>query len=646
MKRNKSVGKGWAKGFLLALFSLILFVVIVPFGGGMSVAKAKIIPLSSTGNPPCTVHYYTVNAQVNEDRTIDFTEEISFTMNQTKNSFYRALPIEGDRFLNITAEGVGNPDFYFDVADNPEVDGFIDINCYGGLKKGATLTYRFTYTMECDFSNTEKGMIIDFVGGGWPFALANVDVCISFPAALAGYEIYSDAFGQSGNRYARVVERTDTYLHLHADELPLCYSEYGYFAAPITVKFDLVDGGFLPTNGLDFTRPTLWVAVVCGLVLLGGAVAMFLFSSRKPILSTVVSFKAPDGKDPMEVGYLLDGVADSEDITSMIYYFASKGYLHIAQENGETVLLRQCDCDLPEEESRHAKVLFKGLFKRGRTRTVMADLKEEFYEDADKAKVLVMGSKQKAQMYKKSSIVRFVGCVVLAMGLFLLVPALTGLLYIGGGYVSLVGGLMMLFPAGISAVLFFALENYRYKWKKLKVLIWIVIVLAMAIGALFYAYAYTHVLTTLEGIITLAFGYGILLLNSGMLVRTEEHTEMLGRILGFKEFILVTKKDRLEEMLEQNPELFYDVLPYAQVLGVSDIWENKFRSITVRPPSWYEGDYDLFDYWMFRRSMRMMSFAILARPSSDGSSVGRGGGGGSFGGFSGGGGGGGGGGFR
>ena len=121
---------------------------------------------------------------------------------------------------------------------------------------------------------------------------------------------------------------------------------------------------------------------------------------------------------------------------------------------------------------------------------------------------------------------------------------------------------------------------------------------------------------------------------------------MLGRILGFKEFILVTKKDRLEEMLEQNPELFYDVLPYAQVLGVSAVWEGKFKSIRLQPPSWYEGDFDIYDYWILRDSMRMMSLSMLVRPSNDGSSVGGIGGGGSFGGFSGGGGGGGGGGFR
>ena len=645
MKQYKTAGKGWAKRLLLALFAMLFCVLLLPFGGGTYRASADIVPTASGGNAPCTVLYYTVNAQVNEDRTITFAEEISFTMNETKNSFYRALPIEGDRFLNITAEGVDNPEFSYNVADNPDVDGFMDINCYGGLYRGATLTYRFAYMMECDFSNTEKGMIIDFVGAGWPFALNNVDVHISFPAALADYQVYSSTFGGSSNDYARVVEKTDTRLRLHADELPLCYSEYGKFAAPITVEFNLVDGGFLPSEGLDFIRPTLWIGAVCGLVMLAIAAVLFFFSTRKPILSTVVSFKAPDGKDPMSVGYLLDGMIDNEDVTSMIYYFASKGYLHIAQEDGEMVLIRKCECDLPDGESEHAKALFKGLFKRGRTRTTVNDLKEEYYEDVDKARVLI-GEEKKSGMYQKSSVVRFVGCSVLAMALFFLVPALTGLLYIGGGYVSFFGGLMMLFPVGVGSVLMFLLENYRYKWKKMKALLWVIIPVAMLIGGLLYASAYSHVMTGLEAFLTALFGYAILLLNSRMLVRTEEHTETLGRILGFKEFILVTKKDRLEEMLEQNPELFYDVLPYAQVLGVSGVWEEKFRAITIRPPSWYEGDYDLFDYWMFRRTMRLMSVSMLVRPSSDGSSVGRIGGGGSFGGFSGGGGGGGGGGFR
>ena len=157
---------------------------------------------------------------------------------------------------------------------------------------------------------------------------------------------------------------------------------------------------------------------------------------------------------------------------------------------------------------------------------------------------------------------------------------------------------------------------------------------------------YSHVLTPLERILTLWFAFATAILGGQMLVRRESYVETLGGILGFREFILVTKKDHLEAMLESNPELFYDVLPYAQVMGVSDVWEEKFKSITIEPPTWYAGDFTLFDYWMLRSTMNSMRMAMLMRPKEAGKTVGGIGGGGFFGGFSGGGGGGGGGGFR
>lgn len=61
-------------------------------------------------------------------------------------------------------------------------------------------------------------------------------------------------------------------------------------------------------------------------------------------------------------------------------------------------------------------------------------------------------------------------------------------------------------------------------------------------------------------------------------------------MLGFKEFIKAAEKDRLEMLLEEDPEYYYHVLPYAQVLHVSKIWINKFKDLTVPPPTWYVGE--------------------------------------------------------
>lgn len=647
MNVKKLAGKGWAKAILLALILLLFVGLFSPFMGGryaMKTAKAD----ASYGDSPCKVHYYKVTATVGEDRTIAFEEEISFTLSPSfptsDDTFYRALPIEGDRYLHIEAEGVGNPDFSYYVADNPDEDGFIDINCTGGVKANATLTYRFRYTMEIHSSNTEEGMIIDFVGAGWPFALNNVDVIIRFPAPIAGYEIHSTRFGEAGNDYVTVLNQTENQLYLHADELPLSHSSYEYtrFAVPITVDFRLESGGLAAMGALR-TSPTAWIPWTLGVVFLLVAVGLLLSSLKKPILSTVVGFTAPNGIDPMELGLLLDGTVDEEDVSSMIYYFASKGYLTISMEGGSPVLKRVCS-QLPDTETPHASAVFDGLFPRGREQTCVDDLTQRFYQHAEQAKALVEGKRQR--MYTGGSVARFVGCGLLSAGLFFFAPMLAGLLYVGGGYVSAVP-LIMLFPVLTCLILWLLLENYRYKWgAKKRFWISFLAVGILLIGAVLSCFTSTHLLTMAERIITLVFGTAILLISAKLLVRRTEYMETLGKLLGFKEFILVTKKDRLEAMLETSPELFYDVLPYAQVMGVSDVWEKKFKSITMQPPRWYAGDFSLFDFWVLNSAMRSMRYSMMMRPKSGGKSVGGIGGGGYFGGFSGGGGGGGGGGFR
>lgn len=43
--------------------------------------------------------------------------------------------------------------------------------------------------------------------------------------------------------------------------------------------------------------------------------------------------------------------------------------------------------------------------------------------------------------------------------------------------------------------------------------------------------------------------------------RTEYGTQILGRILGFKNFLETVEKDRLEAMVQDDPEYFYEILP-------------------------------------------------------------------------------------
>ncbi|MBQ8320331.1 MAG: DUF2207 domain-containing protein [Clostridia bacterium] len=626
--------RGWA-AVAVALFALISLC----FPCFLKTERA-----SASSGAPCEVLYYNVDAVVNRDRTVFFEEEISFTMNVTKNSFYRSLPKEGDRFFSITAESPGNEEFSFSVDDNPEVDGFLDINCYGGLTAGKTLVYRFTYTMQVAGEKGD-GMIVDFIGAGWPFALNNVTVNVTFPSAVEAYTVYSGSFGVAENRYVQATLLDGgKQMTLTAETLPLLSSPYGeWVAAAITVDFTLPKGTLAPYLSTRIFTPTLWVSLVFGVLFLAAGGALLFWQRKKPIVTPIVNFRPPKGMDPLRMGKFIDGAVDSEDVTSMIYYFASKGWLTISMNGKEPVLHRRA-FDLPSGTPTYQRTLFNGLFLTGE-RVELSDLKEKYYKSVETAQSQL--SVKDIPRYQSKSVLCTVLIAVCAALPCLLVPFLTSLIYVGGGYGYLTGVAMAL-PIALVCVFGVIKDRRKHKGGKgVTICLNIFSFLVMVVGAIVYLFAIgTHVMTEVEKLFVLVVAYVLVWLSPKALTDTENYNATLGEVLGFKEFITVTEKDRIEFLLKDNPELFYELLPYAQVLGVTDAWEEKFKDVLLTPPSWYIGGGSVYDYWLFSRCMRHASFTMMMRPQESGSRVGRSGGGGSFGGFSGGGHGGGGGGFR
>ena len=122
--------------------------------------------------------------------------------------------------------------------------------------------------------------------------------------------------------------------------------------------------------------------------------------------------------------------------------------------------------------------------------------------------------------------------------------------------------------------------------------------------------------------------------------RTKAGNQVYGQILGFKEFIKKAELDRLKMLVEENPSYYYDIMPYAYVLGLSDQWIENFETMHMPEPDWYSGR-DPFGDAVFYSMVRSANACATAPEASGGGSSG---GGFSGGGFSGGGSGGGGGG--
>ncbi len=164
-----------------------------------------------------------------------------------------------------------------------------------------------------------------------------------------------------------------------------------------------------------------------------------------------------------------------------------------------------------------------------------------------------------------------------------------------------------------------------------------VILLLGAMGASFgIVYYYTgHLIAPAMLALLVAAGFPA---TRYMKRRTKKGAELLGKILGFKEFIRVAEVDRIQKLVEQNPSYFYDVLPYAYVLGLSKKWAKKFENIGVEPPNWYQGSFGNrpFTTLLLLNSLdhatRVMSDSIVIPSSSGGGDSGGGfsGGGGGF----------------
>lgn len=123
--------------------------------------------------------------------------------------------------------------------------------------------------------------------------------------------------------------------------------------------------------------------------------------------------------------------------------------------------------------------------------------------------------------------------------------------------------------------------------------------------------------------------------------RTPYGNKIFGKLKGFKRFLETAEKPQLEALVNENPEYFYNILPYTYALGVSETWMKQFETIAMQAPDWYIG-YNTFDMHEFNHfmndTMESAQSAMSSSPASD--SGGGSSGGGSSGGGSGGGGGG------
>jgi uncharacterized membrane protein YgcG len=604
------------------------------------------------------IHRFVSDAQINRDSSLDVTETIDVNAehNQIRHGIYRDFPTRyvaphggrvrvGFTFLGATLDGQPVPATTESVDKGVRVklgdpDKFVEEG-----EHRYVLHYRTTRQLG-RFKDYDE-LYWNATGNGWIFPIDVAEARIRLPAAVRFGQraAYTGTQGSTGSD-AEVVEdrpgeiafRTTRALGPYEGLTVAAAFPKGIVAEPSAARYWLADYG-PPLVGL------LALLGLCGYFYLAWARA-----GRNPRAGTVVPiFSPPDGLTPAAMRYVTKMGADNRAFAAALVDMGVRGHIRMVEEDG-------------------------GFFSRKKTRLerlaaatpLPPEEEAALGELASPGESIMMEQKNHAKFSSaKSGLSDF------------LKKTYEGRLFNRNYGWAAAGAILFLGALWLTCAAVVAATDGAAIWQVLAT-VGAIFVAAMLSLVIHGSTAVGKCLLSLAAFgaaaIAVSTGMPIFIeaLNSGWLLPlllpalalplvisafwwiaapTKEGRAVLDRIAGFKQYLSITERERLDRMTppEDTPELFEKYLPYAIALGVENHWAQRFAAVLAAAQAqgqqgfvWYSGSSSPWDNPTgFAESMgSSLASTISSASTAPGSSSGSGGGGSSGGGGGGGGGGG------
>ena len=528
-----------------------------------------------------TTDVFDVNIDITKKHVIKYEERITVDFLSPHHGIYRYIPVQ-KKFYDVDDIHIYGGDY----EESYKSSGENENGTYGNtvLQIGdayQTFTgqkdYRIIYSLVCtkDEDSKKDYLSLDLLPTGWQTAIKSADVVMTLP-----------------NK----------------------------------VNWDDVHNAYMVKNMMnrEITIVNLTALVISGSVAILMAI-MWLANGRDPDVIKPVEFYPPDDLTPAEIGYIVDGSLDNKDVSSMLLYFASKGYLDVREKSKgskEYQLVKKKD--IPDSEPVFAVRLFGGLFPyesavEGQEQvTDLDDLPSGFADSVKVAKDQLKstydyGSRRMFTLGSKSA--RNSGKVICA----LILPAAILI----AGYArymafSLLGALIPFIFASIGIGFISSSYDNRHSSGRVqsvaRFIVGVVlcgIAMAATLGMILSMGA-SPLIALVAGA---AFAVSVFF-EVFMWARTKQNAVIYGKILGFRNFIETAEYDRLKALSEENPEYYYQIMPYAMVMGMSVKWAKKFENLKVPEPEWYEGTAgaDIYDVMWYSHMMDSCAHQFVTIP--------------------------------
>lgn len=571
------------------------------------------------------IEQYHVQINVSEDNVYHITEQLQVNFNASRHGIYRTIPLKNtvkraDGSTSVVKASVSNVSCGADPFTTSRQIGSYQIKI-GDANRTVfgqkTYTISYQYIMGKDVLKDADEFYFNVIGTEWDTTISNVTFSIRMPKEFDQSKL-GMSYGSSGS-----VNTKGLTYSVQGNEITGKLSEeiVLYPGQGLTVRLELPEGYFVHKLSIP------WNTVGgIGLGILTMFAAFLLWSNYgkdDPVVETV-EFHAPEGLNSVEAAYFYRGQLQDSDVVSLVVYLAQKGYIEIRESvtnskwSKDFVLVKQREYDGNKESER---LFMQGLFM-GRKTVSKKDLQNSFYRTINSIKSHVEKEYKKKIFYADSLNKNWILYLLLA-GVFLAV----GFEPVNSFYSSKLYALLFVFGAALGlSIAFQSLFGQGKLWARV-----IAFLMTLGITGCFCGAGLFPVVLAAERMEQLGFLFAVITTGvvSFFIVymprRTPYGNQMLGKIAGFKNFLETAEKPRLEAMVQENPEYFYDILPYAYALEVSDVWMKKFESIAMKEPNWYHSYGHTFNMVYFSSFMDSTMTAAAASMTSQPSSSGGGG---------------------
>lgn len=486
----------------------------------------------------------------NGDYEMTVTAELLFDGNSGKVS----IPV-GENVRNVRVPGYR--------VSRETVDDCTWLVLRGGDSLVGTRTFVISYKRANNVSVNDDGtqtLSLELVCPFWDWEIQNFSYTITLPAEFTAKPVFRSGYV--------------------GDDIPVVFVSSGQTIEG-TVQGSLLDlesvtaeivlpKGYFRTAHLQ--GGTSGVVTILMAILAGAALLYWFFLLRNPMLRLRERKALPDGVSAWEIPYV--GGSGKPDPVLLITEWANLGYLTIHTNQFGRVTLKK-RIPMSNERKTYECNAFEALFFRS----------NECPGDTPRCRKLCLLAAKGSRVYWNKrlfsarsgnvAVVEILAAVAFALLWFLAVDYILPpwLLRI----ILMLPAPILGFPAarilqkGIHAVLQRE-PNFR---------------LAPAAGIL----AVTLVMTILGntwGVTLLILAMQVLAVMAGARGgrRTADGMERIAQIKAFRNYLNSLNPHQLQLLLNRNNQYFYDMLPYAEALGIGKKFAKKFAHIRLEPCAW------------------------------------------------------------